>query len=122
MTRPPKIVVLGAGSAIFGLGALARIIQTERLRDAELAMVDIDAEALEMMHAVAEKMNIAWGAGMTITRTTDRTKALPGMGDPRRFPGRIRGISAAVRARESVCGLKVTGWMSRKAVSWWKIT
>lgn len=78
MTRPPKIVVLGAGSAIFGLGALARIIQTERLRGAELAMVDIDAEALETMHAVAEKMNTAWGAGMTITSTTDRTRALPG--------------------------------------------
>jgi alpha-galactosidase len=78
MTRPPKIVVLGAGSAIFGLGALARIIQTERLRGAELAMVDIDAEALETMHAVAEKMNMAWGAGMSITSTTDRTKALPG--------------------------------------------
>ncbi len=78
MTRPPKIVVLGAGSAIFGLGALARIIQTERLHGAHLAMVDIDAEALETIHAVAEKMNMAWGAGMTITSTTERTEALPG--------------------------------------------
>jgi alpha-galactosidase len=78
MSKPPKIVVIGAGSAIFGLGALARIIQTERLRGAELAMVDIDAEALETMHAVAEKMNDAWGAGMTITSTTERKHALPG--------------------------------------------
>jgi alpha-galactosidase len=76
--QPPKIVVLGAGSAIFGLGALARIIQYERLRGAELAMVDVDAEALDTMTAVAEKMNAAWGAGMTITSTTDRAKALPG--------------------------------------------
>ncbi|MBL8164695.1 MAG: hypothetical protein JNJ61_22095 [Anaerolineae bacterium] len=76
--KPPKIVVLGAGSAIFGLGALARIIQNERLRGAELAMVDIDAESLETMHNVAEKMNEAWGAGMHITSTTDRLQALPG--------------------------------------------
>src|SRR5512145_1151100 len=78
MPHPPKIVVIGAGSAIFGLGALARIIQTERLRGAHLAMVDIDREALDIMHAVAEKLNAAWGAGMTITSHTERTDALPG--------------------------------------------
>ncbi|GIL13024.1 MAG: alpha-glucosidase/alpha-galactosidase [Chloroflexota bacterium] len=78
MIKPPKIVVLGAGSAIFGLGALARIIQTERLRGAHLAMVDIDREALDTLHAVAEKMNAAWDARMTITSTTDRREALPG--------------------------------------------
>ncbi len=78
MVKPPKIVVIGAGSAIFGLGALARIIQCERLRGAQLAMVDIDRESLDIMHAVAEKMNLAWDARMTITSTTDRTEALPG--------------------------------------------
>ena len=41
-TTPPKIVILGAGSAIFGLGAMATLIRSERLRGAELALVDID--------------------------------------------------------------------------------
>jgi len=78
MHRPPKIVVIGAGSAIFGLGALARLIQCERLHGAELAMVDIDSDALATMHTVAEKMNAAWDAEMTITSTTERREVLRG--------------------------------------------
>jgi alpha-galactosidase len=77
-TKPPKIVILGAGSAIFGLGAMATLIRSERLRGAELALVDIDEPALETMTRLAEKMNLAWGAGMTITSTTRRAEALPG--------------------------------------------
>lgn len=77
-TTPPKIVILGAGSAIFGLGAMATLIRSERLRGAELALVDIDEPALETMTRLAEKMNLAWDAGMTITGTTRRTDVLPG--------------------------------------------
>ncbi len=77
-TTPPKIVILGAGSAIFGLGAMATLIRSERLRGAELALVDIDEPALETMTRLAEKMNLAWDAGMTITSTSRRTDVLPG--------------------------------------------
>jgi alpha-galactosidase len=77
-TKPPKIVILGAGSAIFGLGAMATLIRSERLRGAELALVDIDEPALETMTFLARKMNQAWDAGMTITSTTRRAEALPG--------------------------------------------
>lgn len=77
-TQPPKIVIIGAGSAIFGLGAMATLIQSPRLRGAELALVDIDEKGLEMMAALARKMNDAWDANMTITHTTDRTEVLPG--------------------------------------------
>ena len=35
--QPPKIVVIGAGSAIFGLGALSTMMQSELLRGAHLA-------------------------------------------------------------------------------------
>lgn len=78
MRNPPKIVIVGAGSAIFGLGAMATLIQSERLRGSTLALVDIDEPALEMMTGVAEKMNAAWGAEMTITSTTKRRTVLPG--------------------------------------------
>ncbi|NDJ60266.1 MAG: hypothetical protein GYB67_04025 [Chloroflexi bacterium] len=77
MQTPPKIVIIGAGSAIFGLGALVRIIQSKRLRGAELALVDIDEPNLRTMTTVAEKMNAAWGAEMTITCSTDRREVLP---------------------------------------------
>ena len=77
MTKPPKVVIIGAGSAVFGLKALASIIRSERLRGLELWLVDIDEPALELMTNLAEKMNVAWGAEMSIKSTTDRRTALP---------------------------------------------
>ncbi|GAB4544842.1 MAG: alpha-glucosidase/alpha-galactosidase [Anaerolineae bacterium] len=76
--KMPKIVVIGAGSAIFGLNALATLVRSPRLRGAELALVDINAEALDLMTRLAEVMNREWGAQMKINAYTDRTKALPG--------------------------------------------
>jgi alpha-galactosidase len=78
MVKPPKIVVIGAGSAIFGLGAMATIIRSERMHGAELALVDINEPALATMTTLAEKMNQSWGAGMTITSSTNRRELLPG--------------------------------------------
>lgn len=77
-TQPPKIVIIGAGSAIFGLGAMATLIQAQRLRGSELVLVDIDEKGLDMMAALARKMNDAWDAHMTISHTTNRLEALPG--------------------------------------------
>jgi alpha-galactosidase len=77
MVKLPKIVLIGAGSAVFGLKALASVIRSERLRGCEFWLVDIDTEALELMTALAEKMNTAWGANMTIRGTTNRREALP---------------------------------------------
>lgn len=70
--------MIGAGSAIFGLGALARIMASKRLRGSELALVDIDETGLNTMTALANKMNAAWDAGMTITHSTDRTEVMAG--------------------------------------------
>jgi alpha-galactosidase len=78
MPKPPKIVILGAGSAIFGLGAMATLIRSERLRGAELGLVDINAQGLETMTALAHKMNAHFDAGMTITASTERKDLLPG--------------------------------------------
>lgn len=78
MTKPPKIVYIGAGSAVFGLKALASIIRSERLRGAELQLVDIDESNLETMTQLAKVLNREWGARMRINSTTKRRKALPG--------------------------------------------
>lgn len=77
MAKQPKIVIVGAGSAIFGLGALVRIIRSKRLHGAELALVDTREDGLRLMTALAEKMNRHWDAGMTITSSTERTELLP---------------------------------------------
>jgi alpha-galactosidase len=76
--KPPKIVIIGAGSAVFGLGAMTTLLRAERLRGAELALVDIDEPALATMTRLAELMNAAWGAEMSITGTTERRDVLPG--------------------------------------------
>ncbi len=76
-TRPPKIVVIGAGSAIFGLGALSTIVQHPAMKGAQLALCDINAEGLAVIHKLADIMNRAWDAQMTITSSTERRHLLP---------------------------------------------
>lgn len=74
--RSPKIVIIGAGSAIFGLSSLATIIRSERLRGSELWLVDINEAGLEIMTRLAEMMTQEWGTEMRIHSTTDRREAL----------------------------------------------
>ena len=74
---PPRIVVIGAGSAIFGLGALSTIIQHPAMKGAELALCDINAEGLGIVRQLAEKMNRAWDAFLRITSSTKRRELLP---------------------------------------------
>lgn len=71
-----KIVVIGAGSAIFGTGTLATLIRSSQLKGATLALCDINAETLATMYRLAERMNHEWQAGMTIQAHTDRRQLL----------------------------------------------
>lgn len=78
MANPPKIVLIGAGSAIFGLSSLATVIRSQRLRGSEVWLVDINEPGLETMTRLAELMNREWGSEMHIQGTTQRREALPG--------------------------------------------
>lgn len=75
--KAPKIVYIGAGSAVFGLKALSSIFRSERLHGAALGLVDIDEPSLETMTRLAEVMNREWGAEISIQSTTRRREALP---------------------------------------------
>jgi len=75
---PNKIVIIGAGSASFGPTTLATVLRDEALRGSALALVDLNARSAENAARVAERMNAAWGANMTISATTERREALPG--------------------------------------------
>ncbi len=77
---PTKIVVIGAGSAIFGLNTLAALMRSERLRGSHLALVDLNAEALAGMGRLAGRLNREWDAQMTVTTHTYRAGALDGAG------------------------------------------
>jgi len=73
---PTKIVVIGAGSAIFGLNTLAALMCSERLHGSHLALVDINAEALDNMSRLAQRFNREWNAQMTLTTHTQHVEAL----------------------------------------------
>ena len=75
--KPPKIVYIGAGSAVFGLRALSGLMRTESLNGGELHLVDINEPNLELMTQLAERLNEAWGAERSISATTNRREALP---------------------------------------------
>jgi len=75
-----KVVLIGAGSASFGRGQIADLIQARELngREVQLHLVDSDADALEIMRRVAERIREHVGSDIEIHATTDRTQALPG--------------------------------------------
>ena len=77
MTTPPKIVVIGAGSAIFGLGALSTMMQSPLLKGAHLALCDTNEAGLKTITQLAHMMNEAWESDITITSSTERRDLLP---------------------------------------------
>ncbi|MBX3015679.1 MAG: hypothetical protein KF832_29420, partial [Caldilineaceae bacterium] len=72
----PKIVVIGAGSAIFGTGTLATLFRAPELKGATLGLCDINRQTLATMHQLAERMNREWDAHMTIHASPDRRELL----------------------------------------------
>jgi alpha-galactosidase len=75
-----KIVVIGAGSASFGLNTLGTIMRAPNLRGSHIALVDRNAWALGIMRGLAERLNREWDAHMTITAHTHHRDALDGAG------------------------------------------
>lgn len=75
---PTKIVVIGAGSASFGLNTLAALMRSRRLRGSQLALVDQNPETLEIVRRLAERLNREWDTQMVISTFTHHRQALPG--------------------------------------------
>lgn len=74
----PKIVVIGAGSASFGLTNLGAILRTPELHGATLALCDLNQAGLEQIGLLAQRLNREWDAGMEIITSTQRTELLEG--------------------------------------------
>lgn len=73
-----KIAVVGAGSFVFGPTAIAGVIRDHELGDCELALMDVDAEAVERMAAVARRLATDLNRPVRVTAHTDRVPALDG--------------------------------------------
>lgn len=73
-----KITFIGAGSAKFVRGALARILDTPELADVRIALMDIDAVKLARTEALAKMMARGKHPEIAIEATTDQRRALEG--------------------------------------------
>ncbi len=73
-----KIVLIGAGSAVFTRGLVADLILFDDLGPWELGLVDVDPVALETAEGLARRMVESRGAEITVRTSTDRRDLLPG--------------------------------------------
>jgi alpha-galactosidase len=75
-TMHEKIVLIGAGSAMFTRGVVGDVV--ERGWKGELALVDIDPAALKVAEGLACKIVAARPSSLRITAATERRRALRG--------------------------------------------
>lgn len=61
-----KIVFLGAGSTIFAKNVLGDSLHVPALRDAEIALLDIDPDRLRVSQVMVENINRTLGASATV--------------------------------------------------------
>lgn len=78
MSRNTKIVLIGAGSAVFGTRLVRDLAVTEGLAGSQLVLVDIDQEKLDLVYQIGCRLIREIGADLTLTTCTDYKEALPG--------------------------------------------
>ena len=76
MTLPTKITVIGAGSASFGENTLSAIMRSKKLKGSTLALVDRNAETLDIVQRLANRLNREWDSHFVITGHTNHQDAL----------------------------------------------
>ncbi len=74
----PKIAFVGAGSVVFTQGLLADLYAYPELKDARIALHDIDPERLRVAEAVAHRVAAVRGVDASVVATLDRREALAG--------------------------------------------
>ncbi|MGC9347073.1 MAG: hypothetical protein ACP5JG_02950 [Anaerolineae bacterium] len=73
-----KVVLVGAGSAVFTKGLVADMIQSPDLGPWVLGLVDVDPDALRTATGLARRMVEATGAEITVEASIERRDLLPG--------------------------------------------
>ncbi len=75
---PLRVVLIGAGSYVFGPAMLEQALLEHRLDGLELCLVDLDEELLGLLVQAAVRVAEDAGVAATITATTNRREALVG--------------------------------------------
>jgi alpha-galactosidase len=78
MSLPATITVIGAGSASFGENTLSAILRSKKLRGSALRLVDRNPDSLDIVHRLANRLNVEWEAGFAVSAHTDHREALSG--------------------------------------------
>jgi len=73
-----KIVLIGAGSAQFGLGSVSDIFHSKILQGSHIVLHDINPDALKMVYEISRKVMVSESLPFTISATTSRKDALKG--------------------------------------------
>ena len=73
-----KIAIIGAGSVVFTRRLVGDILSFPSLTDSTVALMDIDAERLDLISGLCSKMVKDSGVGARIEPTLDRQTALEG--------------------------------------------
>jgi len=71
-----KIVLVGAGSSVFGYNSVLDAVNIPALHGSELMLHDIDEQRLKAMTGLADRMNLEAEADLKITQTINQPEAL----------------------------------------------
>ena len=74
----PYITILGAGSTVFARQLMTDILQIEGLDEGCFALVDIDANRLELARQIAERLITRSGKRWRVRASTERRDLLAG--------------------------------------------
>src|SRR3990172_5426730 len=72
------ITVIGAGSASFGENTLSALLHSKKLKGSTLRLVDRNAQSLDIIHRLANRLNKEWNSNFTISAHTNHKDALDG--------------------------------------------
>ncbi len=73
-----KVAIVGAGSFVFARRLVTDLLTWPSLQDATIALMDVDADKLETMAALARRMVAQVGTGAQVQGTMDLSEALDG--------------------------------------------
>ena len=74
----PKVTFLGAGSAVFARKLMTDILHVDGLDEGTFALVDLDAERLDLARRIAERLIERSGKRWQVVASTERTEVLAG--------------------------------------------
>lgn len=77
MKPKTKIVLIGAGSAVFGTRLVMDIARTKGLHGSHLVLVDLNEEKLNVVYKIGRRIVEETGADLVLSTSTDYKQVLP---------------------------------------------